>query len=281
MKRVRVGWLLLSVLVAGGCGVVDTPSSGPVRGERVDAELVVMVDKVHAAPAGAVLDEPAEVLAFPGRFRSDVSSPLASALRDREPDDATAFVGLASSAGCGSYGSAELRREGKDLFLRPLDPQDAPEECAAPYSVVAVFAVPRSLIPDGVTLAGTAPQSAGPGTLRLFEPVSVGRQRPQVQAADLTADAGSFLAALPAETAARVRDVLGGGSSSRVRLLGFVLAGCAEKAAVLVADHETSSVYAVLVDGGGTVCDSAQYFVAVFADDGDATRGLTPTDRRR
>ncbi|MEV6103754.1 hypothetical protein AB0M28_03440 [Streptomyces sp. NPDC051940] len=231
----------------------DGGPDGGGRDRRVDARLVhfeIVTDL--RAEVQTVLRSPADATAFAGWApRRDLGRELAGVDFGRE-----ALVAFVWGTACARGRSADLTHAPGTGYSTRLRDSTSTMNCEAPYTTVAVFAVPRSRVPLDVYVGGRPPGPPGPAEQAAFETLP----RPvRPRAAEVTQpdQLRAFRDAVPG---AGLDD--GSGARSGDRRFAFVLTGCRATGAVLRITEERMS--AEPVGGEGARCAAAEYYVAVF-----------------
>ncbi|HEY1177910.1 MAG TPA: hypothetical protein VGF17_17270 [Phytomonospora sp.] len=265
----------------GASGVVNTLSCEPPAEPKVDAELVEFVPDSTEGPFPAARDDvPIDVAllrgwnAGSGGGGTEPRDPATAFTMEDTP--AVDYVAVSANTGCRLSEGAELYLRGDDLKVRFTGGRDRPE-CVRSYTAYAQFAVPAAEIAGASTIEGAdSANTAGPGTLTDFVDVGVLDADPDrldpVRLGD-GRGAGLYdaLVAAGAPEYPKLREALRDESPDGTTALAFVLDGCAEDGAKLVVTPGVVS--AELTGAADTDCESASWFVAVFAVGNDYLPG--------
>ncbi|MPZ79619.1 MAG: hypothetical protein GEV28_04140 [Actinophytocola sp.] len=251
--------MALFALLAG-CGGGTSGQPRP-RAEQLSAE-VLSFDPGGWAPrrVAALSDAPIHLGAFLswyGGADPDAEAPEVTA----EPD--TTYLAATDSTGCRAPETVQVWRTGTDLQVRFVGGADH-EECVRAVGPVAYLAVPARQVRGVRTIGGDLPaDAAGPGRLTDFVPLGTVRLDPAAAELGDTAALRDRLAAAGADPGPALDRPVPAGS----RGFAFVLAGCADTAAVLLLGD--GRITADLTGGEGTNCDAAEYYLATFDVDAE------------
>jgi hypothetical protein len=76
------------------------------------------------------------------------------------------YLGLVGGSGCEPPTDLQLWRDGADWFLRPVGGHVEDVVCEAPVKGVAIYRVPKSMLPANLRLNGEVPAEKVPSTPR-------------------------------------------------------------------------------------------------------------------
>lgn len=114
---------------------------------------------VHAHVPPALIDEPSDKRAYVAWFADEwpeVAKGISAAL-DAPGWDRHVYVGLVAGSGCMAPLFIGLRRDGDDWFAWPQGGHVDGVACEAPVKGVAVYRVPKAIVPDDLRLDGEKP----------------------------------------------------------------------------------------------------------------------------
>ena len=267
---------------AGGPSDSDTSDNGPsdnapgdnLVGEPVDAELILLADSVDATVAPpTMLADPTAVQAYPGWYSAepDLYAEVRDALAGQSdyPTPGQPLLAFTNGPNCASVDDAALLADGDQVYAE-FQGQDH-DECLAPHTQVAIFAVDRPELPKSFDLVGTDSSGpaaeVGPGELVAFQELTAtaGYSPPPAREISDQKSLQDFVAALPSHQD-EIRRAADDFASSR-RTFGFVLTGCAATTAELVVTP--SQVTAATVGGETVRCIRPIFYAAVFTVDAD------------
>jgi hypothetical protein len=255
----------------------EPSGSGPTDslvGQPVDAELVLLADSVDAAVAPpTMLADPTAVQAYPGWFSAepDLYGEVRDALTGLPdyPNASSPLLAFTNGPSCAAVDDAKLMADGSQVYA--VFEGQKHEECLAPHTQVAIFAVDRGQLPKSFDLVGTdsadAASDVGPGELVAFQELDATARSAPPFGLELV-DQGAlnnFVAGLPSHQAEVRREV--GKLDPTARTFGFVLTGCAATTAELVVTP--SHVTAATVGGEAVRCIRPVHYAAVFTVDAD------------
>ncbi|WP_280343589.1 hypothetical protein [Nocardia neocaledoniensis] len=275
VTRARVGMAVALVLglvigvllsiVASSTKLFDPPRRTTAAREVAHADLVLFDADRGFPSVRTVLRSPADVTQFAGRFPdADTARTVTDKLSGR--DFATeALLAFAWGAGCAPGDGAKLTTTGNaDYSVRLTGADNPPEECAAPWEILAVFALPKAEVPAEVRLGGMRPDPPGPAVLTHFAAVPdyAARGMEVSQPDQLAAFLTGFEPALADDVRSAVRDRAVGD-----RAFGFVLLGCHNDSAYLAFSPERMEP--VLTATEPVVCVKPDHYVAVFTAPAD------------
>ncbi|MQY10778.1 hypothetical protein SRB5_08910 [Streptomyces sp. RB5] len=229
------------------------PGPGGSEGTRVDAALVHFeVTTGVRADVRTVLRSRADVTAFAGWAPvHDLEAELDG--RDFRSEALIAFIWNTS---CARGRSADLTHApGTGYSARLLDVSDH-MECYAPYTTVAVFALPRSRVPRDVRVGGAPPGPPGPAEQVAFSRLERA-VRPRAAEVTQPDQFRAFDEGLPGGGLEG-----GAGTGAGSRLFAYVVTGCRNTAAVLRITAETMTP--VPVGGEGARCVAPESYAVVF-----------------
>lgn len=236
---------------------------------------MVAFDLIGAVPKYAtVLDDRYDVLSYTGRLAT-------AAAQGDAPDEALkekligydltgkALLVFHSLIGCNTAGGVELRRAGDDFSIHYLDVTKH-EECVAPKSTIAIFAVDRSGLPASPTMQGSPPSPAAPGELVGFQQFDLNKlPLPEVTATEISQpdQAERFFTQFPDGFPKLAAEVAAAQRAPGSRMFAFPVSGCRNDGAVLVI--EPTQLSAVPTGGENVRCVMAEHYIAVFTVDAD------------
>ena len=176
-----------------------------------------------------------------------------------------AVVVFSFGSGCTSADGVRLADYGSGRLGAELTGTSTYETCTAPFGNLAVFAVDKAEVPDGVLLAGARmgrPDPVSPAELLEFGKLD-DRPRGPVKAAEVSQpdQFEDFVKSLPGDAASRFGSD-GRSRGAAYRRFAFVLSGCRAETAFMVIDQERLT--AEPGGGGGARCEEPEYYLAVF-----------------
>ncbi|MEV0059086.1 hypothetical protein [Nocardia sp. NPDC050718] len=259
--------LLVGLLAGGYLGALfassadsDPPRRTSTARDVEHAEPVVFESDRGLPDVHTILRSQADIDQFVGRFPGDGSGRLADQLSRRDLGS-EALLAFSWGAGCSPGDGAKLTTQGTaDYSVRLTGADNPPPECAAPWDILAVFALPRDEVPPDTRLGGDRPDPPGPATLAHVERITLGAalRGAEVSQPDQLA---AFTAGLDATVAHRVNSVVSQ-RAARDRAFAFVLTGCHNDGAYLAFSAER--LRPVLTATEPVVCVVPDYYVAVF-----------------
>ncbi|RZS43658.1 hypothetical protein EV193_102639 [Herbihabitans rhizosphaerae] len=148
LRAFAAGVLVLLTIV--GC------SSEEPEPTVAGAALLVFEPDVSPRVPPRVLDDPAKVTGYSDAYRAELGERVGAALRPRATDGSlanTVYVAFPISTHCYRATGATLHLRNGELTARKIG-QDTPTNmnCARGYLALAVFQVPRAVLPADVKL---------------------------------------------------------------------------------------------------------------------------------
>ncbi|GEM33848.1 hypothetical protein NN3_48550 [Nocardia neocaledoniensis NBRC 108232] len=270
VTRTRVGFavaLVLGLVIGAFLSVVlrstdvfDPPRRTTTARDVEHAEQVLFASDRGFPSVRTVLRSRADVTQFAGRFfDEDTADDITETLAARD-FAAEALIAFAWGAGCAPGDGAKLTTTGNaDYSVRLTGADHPPEECAAPWEILAVFALPKAEVPPETRLGGMRPDPPGPAGLAHFAAVSDQPARGmEVSQPDQLA---AFLTGFEPVAADRVRSAVRDRATAD-RAFAFVLLGCHNDGAYLVLSP--ARMEPVLTATEPVVCVKPDHYVAVF-----------------
>jgi hypothetical protein len=253
-----MGVAVLALVTACGTGEASSPRS---VAKQLPAEVLAF-EPGGSAPRdlAAISETPIRLDAFAGWYGGAESI---EKVPDPQPDrPGTTYVAVTEMTGCRAPESVRVSRAGSDLWVDFVGGTDH-EECVRAVGPIAYLAVPAEELRGVRTVNCTAPvAAAGPGRLTDFVPLGTA---PLGRAAAELGDTDALrarLAAAGVPVAGDVAAALDQPVGASERGFAFVLTGCEETSAVLLASP--GRIAADLVRDEAVGCAQANYFLATF-----------------